>query len=132
MITLTTAITLQNVTKFKVTKLRDRRDDDEPNVQVGIEMLAQGGLVYGPSGSAGPWWLTVTDSPTTCLGVRTTSSPIGLFDKIETFNPGVSGALTSLLSAVDAQSTRANKWKAAETALLASGIIGAGLSGTQS
>lgn len=135
-ITVTNAISMPNLTRWKVVKLQDSRDEAEPFFLVAIEVLSPGGVVYGPASGAGrgvgAWYLTITDNAGTCQGLRAKASPVGYFDKLEIYYPGTTGALSALMEAVDgAASTRSAKWKAAETSLLATGVVAAKLGGTQ-
>lgn len=126
-IDLTTPVAIPNLTKWKITQITIFDAQSPPFVQVFVEIIGAGGIVYKTVR------LSIYDSPNVSTVVsRALVTPTSYDGYTITSEAAIVGAYTDVLSAYDnAGGTRANKRKAAEVALIAKGIM-VGLDGTNS
>jgi hypothetical protein len=121
--TLTTPITMANLTKWKVTKCVDNQDDDVPNAVVTIQVQGSGSVVYGV------FSLTAFDSQnSSVLFVNAASQGYG--DKILTGVSQLTGAYTAIAAANSSAGNRNTKLLAVEAACLSTGLVAASLAGS--
>lgn len=113
MLTLTSAITVPNITRFRVKKLA--MGDDEQSVFVTIDAMAAGSRVYGT------YQITVKNGAS--QGLREQASPGGYNDIIEVFTATYATGYTDLATLTG---TPIARYKAAETALQSAGLLPAG------
>jgi hypothetical protein len=121
--TLATPIVMQNLTKWKVSKCVDNKDDDIPNAHVTIQVQGSGGIVYGI------FTLVVyNDQNSDVLTVNILSQGYG--DKITAGKSQLTGAYTTTAAANGGAGNRNAQLAAVEAACLATGLVAASLAGT--
>lgn len=112
MLTLTSAITVPNIQKIHVDAVQL-----DSNLNVGTvtcSVQGAGGIVYSI--------VTVTVRDGSSQGLRATVSPLGYFDRVESFTVTTATGFTDLVTAYSTGSVTV-KNKAAESALLAAGLL---------
>ncbi len=117
MLTLTTPIAVPNVTKVHVDSVA--LDSNTNTGTVVCSAQCAGAIPYG-----GPVVLTVKDGQS--QGLRVTASPLGILDRLEVFTTTTATGFTDLVTAYSAGGGVGAKNKAAESALLAAGLLPAG------
>lgn len=117
MLTLTTPITVPNVTKIHVDSVAL---DSNTNTGIVVCSVQCAGVIpYG-----GPLILTVRDGAGNAQGIRATVTPLGVLDRLEVFAHATAAtAFTDLVAAYSAGGGVGVKNKAAESALLAAGLL---------
>lgn len=113
MLTLTSAITVPNITRFRVKNIAS--DDDSQSVTVTIDAMAAGARVYGT------YKVIVKNGAS--QGLREQVSPGGYNDIVEVYTGNYATGYTDLATLTG---TPAARYKAAESALLAAGLLPAG------
>jgi hypothetical protein len=121
--TLTTPIVMQNLTKWKVFKCVDNKDDDVPNALVMIQVQGSSGIVYGIFTLA-----AYDDQNSDVLSINTLSQGYG--DKIIVGKSQLTGAYTAIAAANSGAGNRNAQLAAVEAACLATGLVAASLAGT--
>lgn len=116
MLTLTAAISVPNIQKIHVDAVQ--LDSNLNVATVTCSVQGSGGVVYGL------YTLTIQDGK--AQGLQANGSPLGYGDRVQTFTTttGVATAFTDLVTAYTGNITARNK--AAESALLAAGLLPAG------
>ena len=115
MLTLTTPITVPNVTKVHVDSVA--LDSNTNTATVVCSVQCAGVIPYG-----GPVTLTIRDGAGQALGLRATVTPLGVLDRLEVFTHATAAtAFTDLVTAYTGAIVARNK--AAESALLAAGLL---------
>lgn len=114
MLTLTTPVTVPNIQKAHVASVT--LDGDNLVASATVIVQGTGNITYGV------YTLTVKDDVST--GLRATASPLGYNDRVETFTTASVGAFTALVTAMTGGINA--RLKAAESALLAAGLLPAG------
>jgi len=114
MLSLTTPITIPNLQKAHVASVQ--LDGDNLIAYVTVVVQGTGNITYGT------YQLTVKDDVST--GLRATVSPLGYNDRCEVFTAPSVGAFTALVTAMTGGISA--RLKAAESALLAAGLLLAG------
>ena len=119
--TLTTPITMQNLTKWKVLRFLNRQDDDVPSAEVEIQVQGASGVIYGT------FTLRAFDAQaSTVLDANPTPATFG--DKLLTGVRQIDGAYTALIAAeAGATGNRAAHLTAIESACFAIGLVGSSL-----
>jgi hypothetical protein len=112
--TLTAAIAIPNIQKMKVVAVTLDGDLNVGTVTISVQGSA--GKVYSVVG------LSVRDGSS--QGVRATVAPVGYQDIVEVFTTATATGFTDLVSAYTGNI--GNRNKAAETALIAAGLMPAG------
>ena len=121
--TLTTPIVMANLTKWKVTKCVDNKDDDVPNAVVTIQVQGSGNVVYGI------FTLTAFDSQNSTLLFANASSQ-GYGDKILVGVSRLNNAYAAISSANSGAGNRNAQLLAVEDACLSTGLVASSLAGT--
>lgn len=117
MLTLTTPIVIPNITKIHVDSVA--LDSNLNTGTVVCSVQCAGVIPYG-----GPVILTIRDGAGQSQGLRATVTPLGVLDRLETFTSATATtAFTDLVAAYSAGGGVAAKNKAAESALLAAGLL---------
>jgi hypothetical protein len=114
MLTLTAAVTVPNIQKIHVDAVQL-----DSNLNVGTvtcSVQGSGGIIYSVVN------LTVRDG--TSQGLRATVTPLGYADRVEVFSVSTATGFTDLVTAYTGAIVARNK--AAESALLAAGLLPAG------
>lgn len=114
MLTLTTPVTIPNLQKLHVVSVL--LDGDNLLAAVVVVVQGTGNITYGT------YQLTVKDDVSS--GLRAAVSPLGYNDRVEVFTTPSVGAFTALVTAYTGAIGARNK--AAESALLAAGLLPAG------
>jgi len=114
MLTLTTPIVIPNVTKVHVDSVA--LDSNTNTGTVVCSVQCAGVIPYG-----GPVILTVVDG--TSQGLRAKATPLGVLDRLEVFALNTPTGFTDLVTAYSSGGGVGVKNKAAETALLAAGLL---------
>ena len=114
MLTLTTPITVPNITKVHVDSVA--LDSNLNTGTVVCSVQCAGVIPYG-----GPVVLTVRDGQS--QGLRATVTPLGVLDRLEVFSTTTATGFTDLVAAYSAGGGVGVKNKAAESALLAAGLL---------
>jgi hypothetical protein len=114
MLSLTSPITVPNIQKTHVASVQ--LDGDNLVATVVVIVQGTGNVTYGT------YTLTIHDDVST--GLRATASPLGYTDRVEVFTTPSIGAFTALVTAYTGAIGARNK--AAESALLAAGLLPAG------
>lgn len=113
MLTLTSAITVPNIQKIHVDAVQL---DSNTNIgTVTCSVQGAGGLVYSVP--------TVVVRDGSSQGIRATVSPLGYFDRVENFTTTTATGFTDLVTAYGTAGNVTVKNKAAESALLAAGLL---------
>jgi hypothetical protein len=110
MLTLTSAITVPNITRCKVKRLTI--DDDSQTVFVTVDVMAAGARVYGT------YQCAVRNG--SCQGLKEKSAPAGYNDIVEEVTVTDATGYTDLATLTG---TAPARYKAAETALEAAGLL---------
>jgi hypothetical protein len=112
--TLTSAISVPNIQKMRVDSVQ--LDSNTLTANVNVSVLGSGNIVYGV------YPLLVKDG--TSQGIRASISPLGYMDRVELFASSTSTGFTDLVAVYTGGIAARNK--AAETQLIASGLMPAG------
>jgi hypothetical protein len=121
--TLTTPMAMPNLTKWKVLKCRDNKDDDVPSCEITIQVQGAGGVVY-----CTPTLLAFDAQNSTVL--QANPSPLGYGDKIISGQAQLTGAYTAIAAANGGAGNRNAQLLAVEAACLATGLVAVSLTGT--
>lgn len=122
--TLTTPIVVQNITRWKVIRLRPDHDDACPNYLIDVQVLGAGGITYGV------FVLKACDTANSTK-LLLNPSPAGYGDKVLTGVADIPGAYTAIKNADEgATGNRAAHWLAVENILQSCGLVDASLAAT--